>query len=142
MSGRSRWQDRHCWQRRAHHRGIGHTWTEVPGARTRDEFMRGLFAGWVRVSGRMGSLRSMASDVCRFAANYYIDQICRVVLQPLDWRGHALLFGGVFGLPVIPVAVAGAYLHFVAEQRFNRNLLFDLVARPARATAQVPGLAA
>lgn len=65
-----------------------------------------------------------------------------MVLQPLDWRGHALLFGGVFGLPVIPVAVAGAYLHFVAEQRFNRNLLFDLVARPARATAQVPGLAA
>jgi predicted metal-dependent phosphoesterase TrpH len=26
------------------HRGIGHTWTEVPGARTRDEFMRGRSA--------------------------------------------------------------------------------------------------
>ena len=124
------------------HRGIGHTWTEVPGARTRDEFIRGLFGGWVRVSGRMGSFGSMSSDVVRFAANYYLEQIRRVVLQPLDWRGHVLLFGGVLGLPVIPLALAGAYLHFVYEQRFNQNLLFDLVARPAPTTAQVPGLAA
>ena len=124
------------------HRGIGHTWTEVPGARTRDEFMRGLFAGWARVGGRMGSVCGMGSDVLRFAANFYAEQLRRVVHQPLDWRGHALLFGGVLGLPAIPLALAGAYLHFVFEQRFNQNLLFDLVARPAPAVAQVPELAA
>jgi hypothetical protein len=40
------------------------------------------------------------------------------------------------------VALAAAYLHFLGEERFNRNLLFDLVARPARVYQAVPDLAA
>ena len=46
------------------------------------------------------------------------------------------------GLPLVPVALVGAYLHFVMEERFNENLLFDLVARPAPTVARVPELAA
>ncbi len=124
------------------HRGIGLTWTEVPGARTREEFMRGLFEGNVRVGGRMGSFCTMGSDVFRFAGNFVLEQSGRVLDHPLDWRGHAMLFGGVLGLPLVTLALAGAYLHFVYEERFNENLLFDLVARPAPTTARIPGLAA
>jgi hypothetical protein len=51
-------------------------------------------------------------------------------------------FGGVLALPIVPVALVGAYLHFVYEERFNQNLLFDLVARPAPTMKQVPHLAA
>lgn len=124
------------------HRGIGLTWTEVPGARTREEFMRGLFEGRVVVGGRMGSVMTMASDVLRFTGNFYSENALRVCRQPLDWRGHALLFGGALGLPLVSIGLVGAYLHFVYEERFNENLLFDLVARPARVLAQVPELAA
>lgn len=124
------------------HRGIGHTWTEVPGARTRDEFMAGLWEGRAIVGGRQGSFLTMASDVCRFSANFCVDQARRVRRDPFAWRKHALFFGGVFGLPLVPIALAAAYLHFVMEERFNENLLFDLVARPAPATARIPELAA
>jgi hypothetical protein len=41
----------------------------------------------------------------------------------------------------VALPLAAAYIHFVAEERFNRNLLYDLVARPALAAA-VPELAA
>lgn len=53
-----------------------------------------------------------------------------------------MLFGGVFGLPLVSLALVGAYLHFVYEERFNENLLFDLVARPAPVRRRIPRLAA
>jgi predicted metal-dependent phosphoesterase TrpH len=124
------------------HRGIGLTWTEVPDATTREEFMRGLWEGRARIGGRHGSFCGMASDVFRFAANLCIDQGRDVRRQPLDARAHIYFFGGILSLPLVSLALAGAYLHFVMEERFNENLLFDLVARPARTTARVPELAA
>jgi predicted metal-dependent phosphoesterase TrpH len=124
------------------HRGIGFTWTEVPGARTREEFMRGLWEGRAVVGGRHGSFFTMASDVFRFAGNFCIDQGRDVRRQPLALRTHAGFFGGILALPLVSIALAGAYLHFVMEERFNENLLFDLVARPAPTIARVPTLAA
>ena len=124
------------------HRGIGHTWTEVPGATSRDEFMRGLWAGHVRVGGDMGSFFTMGSDVFRFTGNFLLEQFEHVKNHPLDWRSHAMAVGGIFGLPLVPVALAGAYLHFVYEERFNENLLFDLVAQPTLRSVHTPGLAA
>ena len=124
------------------HRGIGLTWTEVPGARTREEFIRGLWEGRALVAGRQGNFFTMASDVCRFAGNFCLDQGDCVRRNPLCMKAHAKFFGGILGLPLVPVALAGAYLHFVMEERFNENLLFDLVARPAPALTRVPELAA
>lgn len=127
----------------AHHRrGVGLTWTEVPGARSRDEFLAGLHEGRVRYGGRHGSYFTMAEDILRFSGSFYAEQIGRAVCRPLDWRAQAGFWGGVLGLPLIPVALAGAYIHFLGEERFNRNLLFDLVARPARVLEAVPELAA
>jgi hypothetical protein len=123
-------------------RGIGHTWTEVPGAATREEFLAGLWAGRARVGGRQGSYFTMAADMLWFAAGFYQERFGNLVRQPLRWQAHAFVFGGVLGLPLIALPLAGAYLHFVTEERFNRHLLYDLVRRPARTLATIPDLAA
>jgi predicted metal-dependent phosphoesterase TrpH len=123
-------------------RGIGRTWTEVPGARTREEFMAGLWDGRVRVAGRQGSYFTMAEDTLWFAGGFYKERFSDLARRPLRWQAHAFVFGGVLGLPLVALPLAGAYIHFVAEERFNRNLLYDLVARPARVLSAVPELAA
>ena len=114
-------------------RGIGRTWVEVPGARTRDEFLAGLRAGHVAVGGRQGNYFTMASDMLRLAAGWYEHRARRFVQRPLCWRRQAFVLGGVLGLPLLAVPLAAAFGHFLLEERFNRALLFDLVARPARA---------
>ena len=112
-------------------RGVGRTWIEAPGARTRAAFMEALFAGRVVVGGRHGSFFTMASDMLRLAAGYYQDRARRALQSPLDWRRQVLIAGSVLGLPLVCLPLAGAFAHFVLEERFNRTLLFDLVARPA-----------
>ena len=125
------------------HRGIGRTWTEVPGARTREEFMRGTLGRPSPHRRADGQLSTMGSDVFRFAGNLYGEHASRSRRTSAAIGARTCCcFGAVFGLPLVPVALAGAYLHFVYEERFNENLLFDLVARPARVLARVPELAA
>src|SRR5882724_10522830 len=43
--------------------GVGHTYTEVPGARTAEEFFAGLRAGQGRVQGEHGSCAKLTLDV-------------------------------------------------------------------------------
>jgi predicted metal-dependent phosphoesterase TrpH len=112
-------------------RGIGRTWVEVPGATTRDEFLTGLRAGATKIGGREGHYFTMASDICRMATGFYIDRVRLLVSSPADWRRHAVLAGGLLAMPLVAVPLAVALGHFVLEDRFNRNLLFDLVSRPS-----------
>ncbi len=123
-------------------RGIGYTWTEVPDAATAAQFFAGLRAGRAIVGGRHGDRWTMSSDIVRFATNLCVEQ-SREACRDLSWRGVSLVaFGGLFGLPLVAIALAGGLLHFVHEQRFYRDLLFDLVARPADTLLRVPELAA
>jgi len=120
-------------------RGIGYTWTEVPGATSAAQFFAGLRAGRGRVGGRHGNVGTMSSDILRFAASLLAEQSLAAARRPLSWRTPGVICGGVFGLPLLTVALATGLLHFVHEERFNRDLLFDLVARPSetvRATAE------
>jgi predicted metal-dependent phosphoesterase TrpH len=112
-------------------RGIGRTWVEVPGATSREQFLRGLKAGSGRVGGREGHYFTMASDICRMATGFYVDRLRMLVSSPGDWRRHAVLAGGLLALPLLAVPLAIALGHFILEDRFNRNLLVDLVARPS-----------
>ena len=120
-------------------RGIGRTWVEAPGATNRDEFMDALHAGRVQVGGRQGHYFTMASDMLRLATGYYEDRLKLLVKSPLDWKKHAFVWGSLLGLPLLSLPLAAALGHFMLEERFNRSLLFDLVARPAG--AQVPEVA-
>jgi predicted metal-dependent phosphoesterase TrpH len=112
-------------------RGIGRTWVEAPHATTREEFLTDLHAGRVTVGGRQGNYFTMASDMLRLAAGFYEDRVTRAAKDPLNWRAHAFVLGGLLGLPLVALPLAGALAHFILEERFNRSLLFDLVARPA-----------
>lgn len=56
-------------------RGIGLTWTEVPGARSRDEFMAGLRAGRGIADGAHGGARTMMSDMWRFTGNFLAESV-------------------------------------------------------------------
>ena len=118
-------------------RGIGRTWGEAPAARNRDEFLAELHAGRVRVGGRHGNLFTMASDMLRLASGFYVDRASLLARSPLDWRKHAFVLGGLVGLPLVAIPLAGALAHFILEDRFNRALLFDLVKRPATRVPEV-----
>lgn len=123
-------------------RGIALTWTEVPGARSREEFMNGLRAGRGIAGGAHGGIRTMMSDMWRFTGNFLAEAVTTTATTPADWRGYACTFGGVLGLPMVPVLMAGPFVHFLHEHRFNRDLLYDLIARPEVAVRFAPGLAA
>lgn len=123
-------------------RGIGLTWTEVPGAGSREEFMQGLRAGRGIAGGAHGGARTMMSDMWRFAGNFMSEAVTTTARQPGNWRGYAFTFGGILGLPMVPVLMAAPFVHFLHEQRFNRDLLYDLIARPGSAARLAPSLAA
>ena len=118
-------------------RGIGRTWIDVPGARTRDGFLTGLKQGRVEVGGGEGHYFTMASDICRVATGFYTDRLKQVTRRPGDWRNHAFLAGGLLGLPLVAIPLVVALGHFILEDRFNRHLLVDLVARPAARLPEV-----
>jgi hypothetical protein len=62
------------------------------GARTRQEFMDGLWAGQARAGGQMGNFLTMGSDVCRFTGNFLVEQSQCMRRHPGDWRPHVLLW--------------------------------------------------
>jgi predicted metal-dependent phosphoesterase TrpH len=123
-------------------RGIGLTWTEVPQARNRDEFMQGLRAGRGIAGGAHGGPQTMMSDFLRFTGNFLSEAVLTTASAPADWRGYARTFGGVFALPLVPLLMAAPFIHFLHEQRFNRDLLYDLISKPETAARIAPGLAA
>jgi len=123
-------------------RGIGLTWTEVPGATSREAFLDGLRGGHARPGGQHGGTQTMVSDMWRFAGNFCAEAVHNVVAHPADWRGYAQTAAGVLALPLMSVVNLGAVVHFIHEQQFNRDLLYDLVAKPEATIAAVPQLAA
>jgi hypothetical protein len=63
------------------------------------------------------------------------------VRLPVASTGSARWWGKLWGLPPVRVALAAARLRVMGEDRFNRDLLLDRVARPARVARAVPGFA-
>lgn len=112
-------------------RGIGRTFIEAPYATTKEEFLTELHAGRVKVHGREGNWLTMSSDIVRVASSFYRESVTDVAARPLSWRCHAVLATGLASLPLMALPLVVAAGHFMLEQRFNRALLLDLVARPA-----------
>ncbi len=84
--------------------GVGLTYTEVPGARTADEFFAGLRAGWGRVAGEHGSYGRLTADVFSISGSMFADKPWTTMLSPL-----ALL---------VPAFSGG---HWLNEVRFCRK---------------------
>jgi predicted metal-dependent phosphoesterase TrpH len=84
--------------------GVGLTFTEVPGARTTDEFFTGLRAGRGRVHGEHGSYGKLTADVFSIVRSLWAEKPWTLALMPL-----AVL---------VPAFTAG---HWFNEIRFCRK---------------------
>jgi predicted metal-dependent phosphoesterase TrpH len=84
--------------------GIGRTYTEVPGARTVEEYFRGLRTGGGVIHGDHGCLAKITADVFRCAGN---------VVKEKPWL--ALLLPAPIFIPAITAA------HWMNEIRFCRH---------------------
>ena len=92
-----------------------------------------MHAGRVKVHGRQGNYLTMASDIVRVASSFYRETVRDVATKPLQWRSHAAMACGLASLPLMALPLVIAAGHFMLEDRFNKSLLVDLVARPASA---------
>ena len=63
--------------------GVGQTYTEVPGARTADEFFAGLRAGRGRVQGRHGSCVRLTADVFSIVKSLFGEKPWTMLASPL-----------------------------------------------------------
>ncbi len=96
--------------------GVAKTFTEVPGARTVDEFLIGLRAGRGVIHGENGSYGKLTADILQFAGNLLKEKPWAVVMLPLT----------VF----IPVITAGHWLNEVRFCKHWRPRLEDEKERP------------
>jgi hypothetical protein len=72
---------------------------------------------------------TLASDIVRVTANFYKDGIRMLIKAPLDWKRQLRVACTTVGLPLTAVGLIGAFIHFIQDQRFNDELLLDLIAR-------------
>jgi len=84
--------------------GVGLTYTEVPGARTADEFFAGLRNGLGRVAGNHGSYGRITADVFTIIGSLFADKRWTSLFAPI--------------VPLVPVFSAG---HWLNEIRFCRK---------------------
>ena len=84
--------------------GVGHTFTEVRGARTVDEFFAGLRTGHGRIHGAHGSCGKLTADVFSIVRSLFWDKPWTLAMSPL-----AVL---------VPAFTAG---HWLNEIRFCRK---------------------
>lgn len=61
----------------------GSGWTEVPGARNREDFLAGLRQGRGRAGGRSGTYAKLTADVFRIALAVMTDEPATIALAPL-----------------------------------------------------------
>jgi predicted metal-dependent phosphoesterase TrpH len=81
--------------------GVGRTFTEVPGARTVEEFFTGLRAGKGKVHGEHGSYLKLTADVFSIVWSLWMEKPWTLALMPLS--------------PLVPAVTAG---HWLNEIRF------------------------
>ncbi len=84
--------------------GVGLTYTEVPGARTVDEFFAGLRAGRGQVHGAHGSYAKLTADVFHIIWCLWMEKPWTLALTPLSL--------------LVPAFTAG---HWLNEMRFCRK---------------------
>jgi predicted metal-dependent phosphoesterase TrpH len=97
-------------------RPVGKTWTDVPGARTRDEFVQGLRDGRAVPGGAHGSALILAREIYVVVARYMASLVGFGPCAQPAWRRAGCLAFSAASLPVqfIPLVVA---FHTKARER-------------------------
>ena len=92
---------------------VGTAYTEVPGARDKEEFFSGLRAGFGRVGGESGCFTKLTRDVFLVGVEMMREKQWTTILSPLA------LF--------IPVAI---FLNYRHERKFSRRWAAELFGQP------------
>ena len=95
---------------------VGRTYTEVPGARDKDEFFAGLRNGRGRVAGESGSFLKLTRDVLLVAAEMMREKYWTALLSPL-----AVLIPGI------------TFFSHREDRLFSRRWAARILAQPAAA---------
>jgi predicted metal-dependent phosphoesterase TrpH len=95
---------------------VGAAYTEVPGARNKDEFFSGLREGMGRVSGESGSCRKLTRDLFLITAE---------LMRQKAWT--------MFLAPLAALLPAAALLNYWSEDAFNRRWASQILGQPDRA---------
>lgn len=74
-------------------RGLGLTYTEVPGTHTVEDFLDGLRAGWGRVHGQSGSYSGLTIDVFCIVKELVLEKPWTLVLLPFSLLIPAFVMG-------------------------------------------------
>jgi predicted metal-dependent phosphoesterase TrpH len=94
---------------------VAHAYTEVPGARTKQEFLEGLRAGLCVPAGGGGSWKRLARDIWRVTAAALVANVRNGLRSPLD---AARLAGSLLLLPLTPLVPLIAVAQSAGERRF------------------------
>ena len=92
---------------------VGTAFTEVPGARNKEEFFAGLRAGTGRTSGESGSTRKLTRD--------------------LLFIGLEMIRGDIRTAPLLPLAIlvpVAAFLNYRGEHKFSRHWFEKVLGKP------------
>ena len=119
-------------------RRIGRTWTEVPGARTADDFLAGLRSGKCHPGGEHGGTLALAGDVYGVVFKYMASL---AGVGPRDHQGWDRLGCATFSFLSLPFQFIPLLVATIAKSRERRTVagvIEQLAARPS----SVPSFAA
>ncbi len=124
------------------YRGVGKTYMVCENARNREEFLSELKLGRVRTEGCEGGYLTLASDIVRLTASFYVNGYIELFEQPMNWKKQLMVLCSTIGLPLTAVGLVIAYIYHLRDEQFNNDLLVDLVSRPwdVRMPVRVPDL--
>ena len=117
---------------------IGRTYLEAE-ATDRASFMDAVRNGKARVGGDHCSCFTLWSDIVRISACFFRDGITRFLRDPSDTRNQKLALMVLPGIPLMALALVGAPVYLMMEERFNHSLLFDLVAKQRSSAFELAG---
>jgi hypothetical protein len=116
---------------------VGRSYTTVPGARDKDEFVAGLRRGFTVPCGGSGGYARLASEMARVFTAACIDG----ALSAAAGRGSAQrLLGSLLLAPLLPLVPLVALVIHGREKRFARDLYRRLLAVSGVRLARPSGL--
>jgi predicted metal-dependent phosphoesterase TrpH len=101
---------------------VGTAYTEVPGARNKDEFMAGLRTGHGRVGGESGGYWKLTRDILL---------LCRDMMREDRWT--------MLLAPLVPLVPAGVAVNYLIDRNFIERWGRRINPGPAGTQPVVPG---
>ena len=112
---------------------VARAWTQVPGARSLEEFLEGLKAGRTLARGGAGSYRRLTAAVADLAASACADNLASIGTPGGAGRALATILA-MGALPFLPLATAAVYVdEALFARRYGRPFVDGIESRDVAA---------